>query len=106
MADLIAYPITQHLLYPGRVNFAYDIINDNIYESEGKKLGLKVIPHLEEEQKKRVEISLQPFSDRGHPSPFNWARQFDANIRIIYLPANFSSASASSSPMSHMPRMS
>lgn len=50
LADLIAYPITQHLLYPDRVNFAYDIIKDNIYESEGKKLGLKVIPHLEEEQ--------------------------------------------------------
>ena len=50
LADLIAYPITQHLLYPDRVNFAYDIIKDNIYESEGKKLGLKVIPNPEKEQ--------------------------------------------------------
>ena len=56
--------------------------------------------------KKRVEISLQPFSDRGHPSPFNWTSQFDANIRIIFLPPNFSSASASSSPMKHIFTMS
>lgn len=45
LADLIAYPITQHLLFPDRVNFAYDIIKNNIYENEGKKLGLKVIPN-------------------------------------------------------------
>lgn len=47
LSDLIAYPITQHLLFPDRVNFAFDIIKDNIYESEGKKLGLKVIPKPE-----------------------------------------------------------
>ena len=50
LADLIAYPITQHLLYPDRVNFAYDIIKDNIYESESKRLGLKVIPSPERVQ--------------------------------------------------------
>mgnify|MGYP003313765145 CR=1 FL=1 len=45
LADLIAYPITQHLLSPDRVNFAFDIIKGSIYESNGKKLGLKVIPN-------------------------------------------------------------
>lgn len=49
MADLIAYPITQHLLYPDRVNFAYDIVKNNIYVSDGKILGLKVIPRPEKE---------------------------------------------------------
>ena len=48
LADLIAYPITQYLLYPERVNFAYDIIKDNIYVSDGKKLGLKVSPKPED----------------------------------------------------------
>ena len=47
LADLIAYPITQYLLNPDHVNFAYDIIKDNIYVSDGKMLGLKAIPRLE-----------------------------------------------------------
>lgn len=29
------------LMSHSRVNFAYDILKDNIYESDGKKLGLK-----------------------------------------------------------------
>ena len=29
------------------VNFAYDIVKNNIYVSDGKKLGLKVIPRPE-----------------------------------------------------------
>ena len=49
LADLIAYPITQYILYPDRVNFAYDIVKGNIYMSDGKKLGLKVIPRPEKE---------------------------------------------------------
>lgn len=53
LADLIAYPITQYLLYPDRVNFAYDIVKGNIYVSDGKKLGLKVIPRLEEGYNKK-----------------------------------------------------
>jgi len=44
LADLIAYPIAQYLLNPDRVNVAYDIVKDNIYVSDGKKLGLKAIP--------------------------------------------------------------
>lgn len=49
LADLIAYPITQYLLYPDRVNFAYVIVKNNIYVSDGKNLGLKVIPRPEKE---------------------------------------------------------
>ena len=49
VADLVAYPITQYLLHPKRVNFAYDVFKDNIYVSDGKLLGLKVIPKLESE---------------------------------------------------------
>lgn len=49
LADLIAYPITQYLLHPDRVNFAYDIVKDNIYVSKGKRLGLKVIPGQQED---------------------------------------------------------
>lgn len=49
LAYLIAYPITQYLLYPDRVNFAYDIVKNNIYVSDGKKLGLKVIPRPKKE---------------------------------------------------------
>ena len=47
LADLIAYPISQRLLYPERANSAYDIIKDNLYFCDGKRLGLKVIPGLE-----------------------------------------------------------
>lgn len=49
LADLIAYHITQYLLYPDRVNFTYDIVKDSIYASDGTKLGLKVIPRPEME---------------------------------------------------------
>lgn len=49
IADLIAYPITQHLLFPDRVNFAFDTVDNNIYTSGEKKLGLKVIPKPKEE---------------------------------------------------------
>ena len=36
LADLIAYPITQHILFPDRVNYAFDTIKDSIYNVEGK----------------------------------------------------------------------
>lgn len=49
LADLIAYPITQYLLHPDRVNFAYGIVKDKIYVSDGKRLGLKVIPKPEDD---------------------------------------------------------
>ena len=45
LADLIAYPITRHILYPKAPNPAYDIIQDKIYTYKGEVLGMKVIPH-------------------------------------------------------------
>ncbi|MDY5358001.1 MAG: hypothetical protein SPG52_08785 [Candidatus Cryptobacteroides sp.] len=43
LADLVAYPIACHILRPDVSNPAFDIIRKNIYLSEGKELGLKVI---------------------------------------------------------------
>lgn len=43
LADLIAYPIACHVLRPDAPNPAYDIIKKNLYLSDGKQLGLKVI---------------------------------------------------------------
>ena len=45
IADLVAYPITRHILEPDLINPAFSILEPNIYESDGKRLGLKVIPH-------------------------------------------------------------
>lgn len=45
IADLIAYPISRHILNPTRPNPAFDIISKNIYSFKGALLGLKVIPH-------------------------------------------------------------
>lgn len=45
IADLIAYPITVHLLYPDRVNPAYETFKHNIFSDNGRLLGQKVIPH-------------------------------------------------------------
>ena len=44
IADLVAYPLTRHVLNPEEVNFAYDIIEQNIYKHDGKLLGLKIFP--------------------------------------------------------------
>ena len=43
IADLVAYPIACHFLRPDVPNPAFDIIRKNIYLSDGKELGLKVI---------------------------------------------------------------
>lgn len=43
IADLVAYPIACHILRPDASNPAFDIIKKNIYVSDGKELGLKVI---------------------------------------------------------------
>ena len=43
IADLIAYPIACHIMWPERPNPAFDIIKGNIYVSDGKELGIKVI---------------------------------------------------------------
>ncbi|MDE6032479.1 MAG: DUF3800 domain-containing protein [Muribaculaceae bacterium] len=45
LADLIAYPITRHVLNPKAPNPAYEIIKDKIYTYKGAVLGMKIIPH-------------------------------------------------------------
>lgn len=45
LADLIAYPITRHVLNPKEPNPAYDVICDKIYTYKGAILGMKIIPH-------------------------------------------------------------
>lgn len=44
IADLIAYPVTRHILNPEGVNYAYDVIKENIYKDHEKLYGLKVFP--------------------------------------------------------------
>lgn len=44
VADLIAYPVTRHVLDPNEPNMAYDIIKDNIYVEDGKMRGIKIVP--------------------------------------------------------------
>ena len=43
--DLIAYPITTHILYPERENLSYNVICKNIFEDKGKLLGQKILPN-------------------------------------------------------------
>lgn len=45
LADLIAYPITRHVLEPTAYNPAYDVIKDKLYKYKGAILGMKIIPH-------------------------------------------------------------
>lgn len=45
VADLVAYPITRHILDENAINLSYDIIKNNIYTEKGKLYGLKVHPH-------------------------------------------------------------
>lgn len=45
IADLIAYPITRHLLNPERENRSYETVKHNIFSDKGVLLGQKVIPH-------------------------------------------------------------
>ncbi|MDD6889052.1 MAG: DUF3800 domain-containing protein [Bacteroidales bacterium] len=45
IADLIAYPVTQHILHPERPNRSYDAVKHNIFSDNGVLLGQKVIPH-------------------------------------------------------------
>lgn len=44
VADLIAYPISRYVLNPENPNPAFDVIEPNIYVSNGKHLGLKIFP--------------------------------------------------------------
>ena len=45
IADLIAYPVTQHILHPERPNRSYDAVKHNIFSDNGLLLGQKIIPH-------------------------------------------------------------
>ncbi len=45
IADLIAYPVTIHLLHPKRYNPSYEAVRHNIFQDNGVLLGQKVIPH-------------------------------------------------------------
>lgn len=45
IADLIAYPVTIHLLHPKRENPSYEAVKNNIFQDNGVLLGQKVIPH-------------------------------------------------------------
>lgn len=44
IADLVAYPISRHVLNPDKSNPAFDIIKPNIYFHNGNLLGLKIYP--------------------------------------------------------------
>lgn len=44
LADLVAYPLTRHVLNPKAVNPAYRIFEPNIFASEGKLKGIKIFP--------------------------------------------------------------
>ncbi len=45
IADLIAYPVTMHILHPERENRSYDAVKHNIFSDGGVLLGQKIIPH-------------------------------------------------------------
>lgn len=45
IADLVAYPVTTHILYPERLNRSYEAIKHNVFSDGGILLGQKVIPH-------------------------------------------------------------
>ena len=51
IADLVAYPITRHVLDENEVNLAFDIVKENIYQKEGKLYGMKVFPNKKESPK-------------------------------------------------------
>ncbi|MBD5328155.1 MAG: DUF3800 domain-containing protein [Bacteroides sp.] len=44
VADLIAYPISRYVMNPAKHNPSYEVIAPNIYQSNGKLLGLKIFP--------------------------------------------------------------
>lgn len=48
IADLVAYPITRHVLDENEVNLAFDVVKENIYQKEGKLFGMKVFPNKKE----------------------------------------------------------
>lgn len=47
VADLIAYPLTRHVLNPNAVNLSYDVLKSNIFTVEGKQMGIKIFPQMQ-----------------------------------------------------------
>lgn len=47
IADLVAYPITRHILDSNEPNLAYEIIKNNIYTENMKQIGIKILPSTE-----------------------------------------------------------
>ncbi len=47
VADLVAYPVTRHLLNPDEPNMAYEVIKDNIYTVNNKQIGIKLLPAMD-----------------------------------------------------------
>ena len=45
LADLVAYPLTRHILSPQSVNFAYDVLAPNIAKDGNRQIGLKIYPN-------------------------------------------------------------
>ena len=45
LADLIAYPLTRHILNPQSVNLAYDVLSPNIFTDGDRQMGLKIYPN-------------------------------------------------------------
>ena len=48
IADLVAYPITRHILDEKMVHIAFYVIKDNIYHVDNKIYGMKVFPNKKE----------------------------------------------------------
>lgn len=44
IADLVAYPITRHILDANEPNMAYNVVKKSIYTKNGKQIGIKILP--------------------------------------------------------------
>ncbi len=64
IADLIAYPITRHILDPKSINYSFDTIKNNIFSANGKLYGLKVFPV---DIQKKESSNDNPFPTRDTP---------------------------------------
>jgi hypothetical protein len=72
IADLIAYPLTRHVLNPQAVNLAYDVLAPNIF-MEGGKLWVSKSIHPNR-HKKRVATNLTTLPIGDTPIPINGTR--------------------------------
>ncbi len=44
LSDLVAHPIARHVIEPGRVNLAFDVLKPKFYVNNGRVYGLKIFP--------------------------------------------------------------